>query len=1315
MLTDLKNPLNLADAALDSLEQALQTYSELDAELPPRLVRYLVDGDDETAIADLIKTLHHGMTQQRQRMQRGVYIGGFLGLGFPFPFQLSQSVWGDTLLLTWLADNPLSDTEFYSRLSMMLCGLFGSSINASGQVQLPSLKERLPLFLQTGLLRLRSASINQEAVQFLTAEVVDALYVKAGESPGAFARLVYNVNPNDHQQKQLAECSIHLNEFAEYTLKHTAIVQAALQHPERDRRIHTLHMLTKVNVPIEAFVAAIAQSAVSSAKTEREVATPLLRQNPQAAIPILQAQAESGKASERQHAVQLLWELAGEQMQPFLESRLEVEKAAKVRSILEQLLATPSAAAIASTAPSLPPLPAVEFTVPVPDSAAPLLKKMVVAFNEGRMQSRRNLLQNLSGYHQPGMSHADVFRMNSFSQQTANAIIQMLDEIKANPHNSQLNEAELLKRFSLILDQNYGHRDITLPVMTEALQSGTGKDCCEIQYVGGHYHVKQLKLEIKAFLAAPETSLIQTVRLLILMRYLSAKSFRRNPALFEAEGHELLLFYRQHHPDCGGLRELAAVLESLQLSPWRIGQEMLSSWGASQFWRWGNDAIWPYFAERLQLLEDALTLNTGSSWETGYYEQQRQRQNAFKVLKAFPQPPAQLTSRLWQLAFEGPKAERGIVQDCLNALDDTPNRILAALSDPNREIRTIAAAWLGDRGDPATIPSLKQALTKENSDAAKDIMLRSLEKLEASVDEFLDRDNLLKDSQKLLQPGIPKALHWFPWSALPTIHWRDTGEVVAPDILKGLLLQCLKQKNAEPGPILKRYVEMWQPDEREALGQFVLAGWIAQDTLPAYTPQEADQLAQNRAQQNFQYYQKLQQQYPNTTGAYYHTTYEELYRKEYNHLISTCKGSANKEKGILAIAAAGCGPRAIGPINTYLKTWYGHRMAQGKALLQVLAWIDDNSAIQLLLSVANRFRTKGIQKEAERLVTALAERHGWSRDELSDRTIPTAGFDDGVEQTLDYGSRQFTLLLDTDMSLVLKRPDGQVIKSLPAPRKDDDAELAKAAKKQLSETKKQIKQVLTLQRERLFEAMGTQRSWRFSDWDTYLNRHPIVGRYCQQLVWAIYELGTEGETLITTVRPLEDRTLTDANDDEVTPDAEAIMRLAHTCMVPAAAISAWQTHFADYDVSPLFPQFRPHPYHLPEDQQQATEITDFEGHIIDAFTLRGLLSKRGYTRGQTEDASWFYDYCKRFSGLGIEAVIEFSGNYLPEENRPVALTKLTFCELPEDGESEYIYSRPKLALGELPPVLLSEVWSELQAIAAQGSGYDPDWEKKVEY
>ena len=82
---------------------------------------------------------------------------------------------------------------------------------------------------------------------------------------------------------------------------------------------------------------------------------------------------------------------------------------------------------------------------------------------------------------------------------------------------------------------------------------------------------------------------------------------------------------------------------------------------------------------------------------------------------------------------------------------------------------------------------------------------------------------------------------------------------------------------------------------------------------------------------------------------------------------------------------------------------------------------------------------------------------------------------------------------------------------------------------------------------------------------------------------------------------------------------------------------------------------------------------------------------------------------KRFDGVGLRAVIEFSGSYVgATESFPCALIGLSFQRIAAQGRRV----GKALRLSEVPPVLLSEAWGDLHAIAAAGSGFDRDWEKK---
>jgi hypothetical protein len=96
----------------------------------------------------------------------------------------------------------------------------------------------------------------------------------------------------------------------------------------------------------------------------------------------------------------------------------------------------------------------------------------------------------------------------------------------------------------------------------------------------------------------------------------------------------------------------------------------------------------------------------------------------------------------------------------------------------------------------------------------------------------------------------------------------------------------------------------------------------------------------------------------------------------------------------------------------------------------------------------------------------------------------------------------------------------------------------------------------------------------------------------------------------------------------------------------------------------------------------------------------------------TQDGGWFFDYVKQFPGLGLKAILNFSGNGLPEENRMVALTEFSFQKSGNQDEMNH-FASPSLPLSEIPAVLLSECYNDLRSLAALGPGFDPEWEKKV--
>ncbi len=188
--------------------------------------------------------------------------------------------------------------------------------------------------------------------------------------------------------------------------------------------------------------------------------------------------------------------------------------------------------------------------------------------------------------------------------------------------------------------------------------------------------------------------------------------------------------------------------------------------------------------------------------------------------------------------------------------------------------------------------------------------------------------------------------------------------------------------------------------------------------------------------------------------------------------------------------------------------------------------------------------------------------------------------------------------------------------------------------------------------------------------------------------------------------------MTDVNDDEFTLNDTDRVMVAHSSLLDEATEQAWKQHLQDYEVPELFKQFGRPTYRLPESLANETEITDFQGHMLTTYRLRGRANKLGWVRGEAEDGGSFSVYHKPFRSKGVDAVVEFTGSYLPEEDIPAAIRELYFIPIQPNSDSVSSWNPNKQKLGKVPPVLLSECYNDVRDMAAEGTGFDPDWEKK---
>lgn len=778
---------------------------------------------------------------------------------------------------------------------------------------------------------------------------------------------------------------------------------------------------------------------------------------------------------------------------------------------------------------------------------------------------------------------------------------------------------------------------------------------------------------------------VATVKLLAALDLLDVRRTYSNGESVLGELHA-----RTGQPD---LRTLQRMLDELGLDgrAW-VWRSFSSSWGQRLGRGWDAADVWPFVAEHLDWVLTAAA-GSGNGWDSDDLA-------LFAALATLPRLPARLVDPLLAIALGARKTQRRPAQDALASVPRIGSRAAVGLQDGKSETRLVAAQWLTRLADPATLPALQAAWAREGQDVVRGALLDALLALGERAETYLDPQALGQTAAKVVAKGMPAALAWCDWDALPALAWASSGEPVPREVVQWLCVTAVKGRSPEPDAVLRQYAALFAVEDRERLAHHLLTLWLEADVRP-YPPDVAEDNARQTASNSHRWMTT------DPEGPYYGMTVEQLTAALLPGCLRQPKGSEIASKGLLAVVAACGGRDVVAPADRYLREWFGQRAAQGKALIAMLAWVDHPSATQLVLAIGSRFRTQSFQEEAMVQARALAERKGWTVDELSDRTIPTGGFDDDGLLELSYGPRTFVARLLPDLTVELRDPEGKPVKALPAPRQSDDAEQAKDAKKRLTAAKKDVKTVADLQQRRLYEALCTERSWSADDWQRYLCAHPVVGPAVRRLVWVATD-GAGGEPVV--FRPLDDGSLTDADDEPVTLASEARVRLAHDSLLTAEQVEAWTAHLADYEVTPLFQQLGRGLHAVGEQDRARRTLDDFEGHVLGSYALRARATRLGYTRGGAGDGGWFTSYVKRFPTLGLVAEVEFTGSPLPEEDRTVALRSLSFSR-----ERPGVPGAEQLPLGDVPAVLVSECWHDVRQMAAQGTGFDPEWQKTTEY
>lgn len=263
--------------------------------------------------------------------------------------------------------------------------------------------------------------------------------------------------------------------------------------------------------------------------------------------------------------------------------------------------------------------------------------------------------------------------------------------------------------------------------------------------------------------------------------------------------------------------------------------------------------------------------------------------------------------------------------------------------------------------------------------------------------------------------------------------------------------------------------------------------------------------------------------------------------------------------------------------------------------IDILALMSSDVALLELARIAESSKPKLEERAKERLALVASQR-GLTEDEISDRVVPTLGFDAAGACGLEGG---WSLVLDDHLKPVLKDASG--VHHEAAPKGTNKAIVAA-----LKASQKDTRTVVDRERRRLQRAMCNGRRWLPTELRDRLLQHPLMFRLCRRVVFGAYgEQGLETALYVDDVGALRDESGRVAELDE------RLVGVVHPLELGAHRAAVLARELAPFD--PLFPQLDRDTHALTQEELSATELIRWQGSSCKLGALFGL-EDRGWRR-----------------------------------------------------------------------------------------------------
>jgi hypothetical protein len=405
-------------------------------------------------------------------------------------------------------------------------------------------------------------------------------------------------------------------------------------------------------------------------------------------------------------------------------------------------------------------------------------------------------------------------------------------------------------------------------------------------------------------------------------------------------------------------------------------------------------------------------------------------------------------------------------------------------------------------------------------------------------------------------------------------------------------------------------------------------------------------------------------------------------------------GPADEKWALHAVGLLGGDASAL-RLARLIRDWPGQSFHQRAVWgLECLRAIGSDTALIALHGIAQKVKFKALQARARKFMGEIAAERGLSAQQLEDRIVPDLGLDETGSRAFDYGPRRFRLAFGPNLKPLLRDEAGKTMSNLPRAGAKDDAGKAAAAGREWQLLKKQVRETVKVQVQRLERAMLNRRRWSAAEFEQFLVPHPFLTHLVRLLLWGDY---AEDGALAAAFRVTEDRTYADVNDTTYTLVGAAV-GLVHLLELGDEERARWGEVFSDYEIIQPFPQLGRRIHRLQPGEERQTELRRFSAPEVPAVIFNGILKSHDWMPNRLGGNRYDLGHYKRFPEADLTAIIrEGHGG-----GDSVRIESAFFVSgFPEDtGTAD---ARKALRLGDVNPMVLSEVLGVLGVLASKGT------------